>query len=88
MGFGINEVAYAPEERRRNQLVISAMAVGAILLVLLVPTYTDWPFKNALGISGLLVLFFAGQYWMFASKKAGKLEAPTGWNRWREHMNL
>jgi len=88
MGFGMDEVPYEPEERRRNQLVIGVLTVAATALILLVPTYTDWPFRNAIGIAIMGLFLWAGLYWMFASKSAGRLQVPTRWEQWRKHMNM
>jgi hypothetical protein len=86
-GFGIDEVPYEPEVRKRHQLIIAALTIGGAALILLVPTYTTWPFKNAIAITGIWLVFCACLYWMFASKKAGRLDVSVSMNRLRRMMH-
>lgn len=88
MGFGIEEKEYDPQLRRRNRIVIVTLAVLTIGATLIAGAVTEWPMKNALGIAGLLVLLHASLWWMFGSRRAGHLVAPTNWAEWRKRMNL
>jgi len=64
------------------------MAVTTIAAALIAGAITEWPMKNALGIAGLLVVFHACLWWMFGSRRAGHLVAPTNWAEWRQRMHL
>lgn len=88
MGFGMEEEPFSPELRSRNRRLISAAAVVSVAAALIASAVSTWPLKNALGICGLLVIFYASLWWMFASRRAGHLRAPTSWPEWRKRLNL
>ena len=77
--MGMEHRGYAPEELRRNRRNIIMLA-GITLAVLVVAGVVSSSTSAALGLIGvgaLLLALFAGLWWLFASKGAGKHEVRT-----------
>jgi len=82
----MEEVEYPAHIRRRNRLTVGLFALSVTLGLPVASLLSDWPMKNALGLVALAIPLHCGLWWGFASKRAGKLVAPTSWKQWRQQF--
>lgn len=73
MGLGLAEVEYGAATRRRNRITVSVLTAAAVIAVLVAGAATSWPMANAIPSAGLVLVFGACLWWMFASRRAGKV---------------
>ena len=72
------EARYDAAQLRRNRLAVGLLTLASILACVVAGAVTSWPWANALGTAGLVVVLGAALWWAFASRKAGPIGVNAG----------
>ncbi len=72
------EARYGDAQRRRNRKYVALITIAGVGACIAAGALTSWPWPNALGSAGLVIVFGAALWWAFASRKAGPLGIDEG----------
>lgn len=80
--FGMVTIPYEDRERRRNRMTVLFVTFVAIVACGVGGLVTEWPWKNALGMMGVAVVFGAASWWLWGSRSAGRVRLSGPARQW------